>query len=61
MRSIGSSTTRAAISGSAPREGLSRFDGHGFTTYTVDEGLPSAVINDLVETREGIYSIARTG
>jgi signal transduction histidine kinase/ligand-binding sensor domain-containing protein len=39
------------------REGLSRFDGHGFTTYTVDEGLPSAVINDLVETREGIYWI----
>jgi ligand-binding sensor domain-containing protein len=36
------------------REGLSRFDGHGFTTYTVDEGLPSAVVNDLVETREGI-------
>ena len=40
------------------REGLSRFDGHGFTTYSVDEGLPSAVINDLIETREGIYWIA---
>ena len=40
------------------REGLSRFDGHGFTTYGIDEGLPSAVINDLIETREGIYWIA---
>ena len=40
------------------REGLSRFDGHGFTTYGIDEGLPSAVINDLIETSEGIYWIA---
>ena len=40
------------------REGLSRFDGHGFTTYGIDEGLPSAVINDLIETREGPYWIA---
>ena len=58
MRSIGSSTTRAGYLWFCTREGLSRFDGHGFTTYTVDEGLPSAVINDLVETREGIYWIA---
>ena len=40
------------------REGLSRFDGHGFTTYGIDDGLPSAVIYDLVETRQGIYWIA---
>ena len=26
------------------REGLSRFDGHDFTTYGIDEGLPSAVV-----------------
>ena len=40
------------------REGLSRFDGHGFTTYGIDDGLPSAVIHDLIETRQGIYWIA---
>jgi ligand-binding sensor domain-containing protein len=34
------------------REGLSRFDGHGFTTYGIDDGLPSAVIYDLVEPRQ---------
>src|SRR4029453_1067240 len=40
------------------REGLSRFDGYGFTTYGIDDGLPSAVINDLIETKEGTYWIA---
>ena len=35
------------------REGLSRFDGHGFTTYGIDEGLPSAVINDLDRNEGG--------
>src|SRR5713226_7674338 len=39
-------------------EGLSRFDGYGFTTYGVDHGLPSPVINDLLETREGQYWVA---
>jgi len=43
------------------REGLSRFDGHRFTTYGIDEGLPSAVINDLLETREGTYWVATSG
>ena len=43
------------------REGLSRFDGHGFTTYGIDEGLPSAFINDVLETREGTYWIATSG
>ena len=39
-------------------EGLSRFDGHGFTTYGIEEGLPSAVIHDLLETKDGTYWIA---
>ncbi len=43
------------------REGLSRFDGYGFTTYGIDDGLPSAVINDLIETKEGTYWIATSG
>jgi ligand-binding sensor domain-containing protein/two-component sensor histidine kinase len=39
-------------------EGLSRFDGYGFTTYGIAQGLPSQVINDLLETREGQYWVA---
>ena len=39
-------------------EGLSRFDGYSFTTYGVDQGLPTQVINDLLETREGQYWVA---
>ena len=39
-------------------EGLSRFDGHGFTTYGIDDGLPSATVNDVLETRDGTYWIA---
>src|SRR5438128_1887563 len=39
-------------------EGLSRFDGYSFTTYGVDQGLPSPVINDLLETRDGQYWVA---
>jgi ligand-binding sensor domain-containing protein len=42
-------------------EGLSRFDGYGFTTYGIDDGLPGAVVNDLIETREGTYWIATNG
>lgn len=45
----------------ATREGLSRFDGYAFTNYGVDDGLPSAVINDLIETRDGVYLIATGG
>src|SRR5229473_1815205 len=33
------------------REGLSRFDGYRFTTYTTDQGLPPRSVNDLLETR----------
>src|SRR5215467_1069658 len=39
-------------------EGLSRFDGYDFTTYGAEHGLPSQVINDLLETREGEYWVA---
>ena len=39
-------------------EGLSRFDGYGFTTYGIDQGLPSAVVNDLLETRKGEYWVS---
>src|SRR5215471_1131230 len=43
------------------REGLSRFDGYGFTTYGLEDGLPSAIINDLLVTREGAYWVATAG
>jgi ligand-binding sensor domain-containing protein/two-component sensor histidine kinase len=39
-------------------EGLSRFDGYGFRTFGVEQGLPTAVVNDLMETREGVYWVA---
>jgi signal transduction histidine kinase/ligand-binding sensor domain-containing protein len=42
----------------ATREGLSRFDGYAFTNYAVDDGLPSGVVNDFLETREGVYLVA---
>ena len=40
------------------REGLSRFDGYNFTNYGLDQGLPSAIINDLLETPDGQYWVA---
>src|SRR5215211_2436375 len=45
----------------ASREGLARFDGLRFTTYGVADGLPTAVINRIIETRAGIYWIATNG
>ncbi len=39
-------------------EGLSRFDGYGFTTYGIEQGLASQVVNSLLETREGQYWVA---
>jgi len=42
-------------------EGLSRFDGYGFTNYGLEQGLPSALVNDLLETREGSYWVATAG
>src|SRR5436190_9446003 len=42
-------------------EGLSRFDGYGFTTYGVDQGLPHSTVNDFLETRSGELWIATNG
>ena len=39
-------------------EGLSRFDGYGFTNYGLREGLPGALVHDLLETRNGVYWVA---
>ena len=30
-------------------EGLSRFDGYSFTNYGIEQGLPSAIVNDLLK------------
>ena len=40
------------------REGLSRYDGHAFVNYGLAEGLPGAVVNDLLEMPDGRYLIA---
>lgn len=43
-------------------EGLSRFDGYRFTTYSERDGLPSAHINDMLASRRsGMYWIATNG
>jgi ligand-binding sensor domain-containing protein/two-component sensor histidine kinase len=42
-------------------EGLSRFDGYSFLSFGVDQGLPSPVVNDLLETRDGRYLVATDG
>ena len=42
-------------------EGLSRFDGYQFTNYQVEQGLPSNVVDDFLETRGGVYWIATGG
>ena len=39
-------------------DGLSRFDGYTFTTYTTDQGIPSGRVSDLLETRDGRYWLA---
>src|SRR5215469_15442953 len=39
-------------------EGLSRFDGYRFTTYTPDQGLRQRVVTDFLETRKGSYWVA---
>src|SRR6266436_379819 len=42
-------------------DGISRFDGYGFTNYGTNEGLPHPYINDLLETRAGEYWLATNG
>ncbi len=39
-------------------EGLSRFDGYGFTNYGTNDGLPHPTVNDIVETNAGEYWVA---
>jgi len=40
------------------RDGLSRFDGYAFTNFGIEQGLPSANVSDLLETRSGEYWVA---
>src|SRR6266446_31926 len=42
-------------------DGISRFDGYGFTNYGTSEGLPHPYINDLLETRAGRSEERRVG
>lgn len=42
-------------------DGLSRFDGYRFVTYDATQGLPFSSVNDLLETRAGVYWIASNG
>src|SRR5262245_17594515 len=42
------------------RDGLSRFDGYAFTNFGIEQGLPSANVSDLLETRSGEYWVATT-
>ena len=42
-------------------EGLSRFDGKGFTTYGVPQGLANTRVNDFLESSRGMYWLATNG
>jgi len=42
-------------------EGLARFDGERFLTYTAAQGLPAAVVNAILETRAGEHWVATEG
>src|SRR2546422_9847124 len=42
-------------------EGLSRFDGYAFRTYTPDQKLPHRSVSDLLEARDGTYWMATNG
>ncbi len=42
-------------------DGVSRFDGYGFTNFTVADGLPSRYARDFLETRTGAILIATEG
>jgi signal transduction histidine kinase/ligand-binding sensor domain-containing protein len=39
-------------------EGISRFDGYGFTNFTTDDGLQHRQANDFLETSKGTYLVA---
>src|SRR5262249_1758371 len=42
-------------------EGLSRFDGYGFTNYARRDGLPHVFINHITEDRQGRLWVATNG
>ena len=42
-------------------QGLSRFDGQGFATYGVTEGLTNTRINSFLQTSLGAYFVATNG
>jgi ligand-binding sensor domain-containing protein len=42
-------------------DGLSIFDGYGFSNYTTADGLPNNAVTDILETRSGEYWIATRG
>ena len=42
-------------------DGLSRFDGYEFKTYSTEQGLPHPFVNDLIETKSGAYWVATNG
>lgn len=42
-------------------DGLSRFDGYRFTNYGVKDGLPLALVNDMIEAHDGVYWVATNG
>ncbi len=43
------------------RDGLSRFDGTRFVTYGIADGLPTATVNGVFQTRDGVYWVATNG
>src|SRR5262249_42346156 len=42
-------------------DGLSRFDGSRFSSYSLEEGLPTTTVNFLLDTRGGAYWVATNG
>ena len=42
-------------------DGLSRFDGYGFSNYSSSKGLPHPVITGIAEAEKGVYWVATQG
>src|SRR5438874_1205918 len=42
-------------------DGVSRFDGYGFTNFTTDDGLPDRHVNDFLQTSDGTVYLATDG
>ncbi len=42
-------------------DGISRFDGYGFTNFTTVDGLPARYVNDFLETKSGEIWLATHG